>query len=217
MKDRSNKAFWDEIYRSREALWSGNPNLQLVAETSDLAPGAALDAGCGEGADAIWLAERGWRVTAVDVSSVALDRARAVRVGDEVAQRIEWRQKDLLAWTPPPDTYDLVSSQFIHLTPEPRALLFRRLAASVKRGGTLLIVGHHPSDLQTTARRPPGPELLYTAAEVAALVEPDRWDIIVEDSRGRTVTDPAGQPITVHDSVFRARRRTEDARERVSV
>jgi len=199
--------FWDERYRSRSAVWSGNPNIHLVSEVADLTPGTALDVGCGEGADAIWLAERGWRVTAADISSVALERARAVVVSVDVARRIDWLQTDLVAGAPLSASYDLVSAQFMHLPSAPRELLFRRLAACVKPQGTLLIVGHHPSDLQTTASRPPLPELFYTAADVAALLEPENWDIIVEVSRERSTTDRAGQTITIHDAVLRARRR----------
>ncbi|HZZ52771.1 MAG TPA: class I SAM-dependent methyltransferase, partial [Trebonia sp.] len=106
-------AFWDARYSSAHSLWSGNPNRQLVAEAAGLAPGTALDAGAGEGADAIWLAERGWQVTAVDVSGVALGRAaeHAAKAGDEVAARIRWLREDLIEWTPPEHAYDLVTSQ----------------------------------------------------------------------------------------------------------
>ncbi|HWE60307.1 MAG TPA: class I SAM-dependent methyltransferase [Chloroflexota bacterium] len=201
--------FWDERYRSRDALWSGNPNPQLVAEAADLAPGTALDAGCGEGADAIWLAERGWRVTAVDVSTVALERgaARAREVGAEVARRINWLHQDLTAWAPAEASHDLVSAQFfLHLPKEPRASIFRALAAAVAPGGTLLIVGHHPSDLHVIPR-PPRPELFFTAPELADLLDPHRWDIIVSASRGRSATHPDGRTVTIHDAVLRAQRR----------
>jgi len=207
VKVESDGKFWDELYRSRSAVWSGNPNIQLVSEVADLTPGTALDVGCGEGADAIWLAERGWRVTAADISSVALERARAAMVSVDVARRIDWLHTDLVAGAPPSASYDLVSAQFMQLPREPRELLFRRLAASVKPQGTLLVVGHHPSDLQTTASRPPLPELFYTAADVAALLEPNNWDIIVEASRERSTTDRAGRTIAIHDTVLRARRR----------
>jgi SAM-dependent methyltransferase len=195
------------MYRRHGAVWSGDPNPQLVNEVSDLTPGTALDVGCGEGADAMWLAQRGWRVTAVDISSVALERARAVEVRADVARRIDWLHADLIAGAPPAASYDLVSAQFMQLPPAPREVLFRRLAAAVNPHGTLLIVGHHPSDLQTTARRPPLPELFYTAADVAALLEPDEWEIVVEAARARSTTDPAGHTIRIHDAVLRARRR----------
>ena len=205
MKNEFDAEFWDKRYRAQSAVWSGNPNIHLVNEVSGLAPGTALDVGCGEGADAIWLAERGWHVTAADISSVALERARALEVSLEVARRIDWLHTDLAA-SAPPSSYDLVSAQFMHLPRTPRELLFRRLAASVKPKGTLLVVGHHPSDLATTASRPPLPELFYTADDVAALLEPTTWEIIVNASRERSTTDPAGRTITIHDAVLRARR-----------
>jgi SAM-dependent methyltransferase len=211
MKDAGNdfKAIWDERYRSRSALWSGNPNPHLVGEASGLTPGTALDAGCGEGADAIWLAERGWHVTAVDFSSVALERgaAQAAERGADVSRRIDWLQLDLTEWIPAEASYDLVSAQFLHLPKQPRESLFRRLAASVAPGGTLLIVGHHPSDLQTTIPRPPMPELLFTAPEVAALLDPHGWDIVASEARPRTAVDPSGRTTTIHDAALRARRR----------
>jgi len=204
------EAFWNERYRSRDALWSGNPNPQLVAEAADLVPGTALDVGCGEGADAIWLAERGWRVTAVDFSVVALERgaAQAAERGAAVARRIDWRHEDLTAWVPAEASYDLVSAQFfLHLPKEPREAIFRVLAASVAPGGSLLIVGHHPSDLQTTIPRPPLPELFFTASDVAALLDTHGWDIAVNAARERGATDPQGRTVTIHDAVLRARRR----------
>jgi len=203
------EAFWDERYRSTSAVWSGKPNPQLVAEVGNLAPGAALDVGCGEGADAIWLAERGWAVTAVDHSRVALERgkAHAQEPGIDVAQRIQWLHADLAQWLPAEGTYDLVSAQFMHLPRQPRDGLFRRLAKSVSPGGTLLIVGHHPTDAQTTAARPPVPELFFTADDVAAPLDPNDWDIIVSEARPRTTLDLEGRTVTIHDTVLRAQRR----------
>src|SRR5271156_3651157 len=126
MHDDSGERFWDERYRSQSAVWSGEPNGCLVDEASALTPGTALDAGCGEGADAIWLAERGWRVTAADISSVALERARSIETPADVAKRIEWLHRDLVK-SAPPGSYDLVSSQFMQLAAAPRATLFRIL------------------------------------------------------------------------------------------
>ena len=206
-----NAEFWDDRYRSSTHLWSSNPNQQLLREAADLAPGHALDVGCGEGADAIWLAERGWRVTAVDFSTVALKRgaSRAIEVGADVAGRIEWRAEDLVAWTPPEESFDLVSSQFMHLPKDQRELLFARLAASVAPGGCLLLVGHHPSDLQTRARRPPMPELFYSASDLAGALDPGGWEIIVSAAREGTSTDPEGRAVTIHDTVLRAQKRMQ--------
>jgi SAM-dependent methyltransferase len=205
--DRFSEAVWDQRYAERGALWSGQPNPQLVAEADRLPAGTALDAGCGEGADAIWLAERGWQVTAVDISTVALRRgaAHAAELGAELAGRITWQQQDLLTWGPP-QRYDLVSAQFMQLPSERRAAFFARLGAGVAPGGTLLIVGHSPTDLNTTVPRPPLPELFFTATEVAATFDPSVWTIVVGEARPRQAHDPDGQPVTVHDEVIAARR-----------
>lgn len=208
MNDDFGAAYWNERYRAHGPVWSGDPNDQLVSEAADLTPGAALDAGCGEGADAIWLAERGWRVTAVDVSDVALERgaAAAAQRGDGVARRIAWLHENLTGWTPQASSYDLVSVQYMHVPRTARDAMFRRLGAAVAPGGTLLVVGHHPSDLQTGVRRPRMPELLYTAEDVVALLDPNDWKIVVSTARARSATDTAGGAATVHDTVVRARR-----------
>ena len=201
-------AFWDARYSSAHSLWSGNPNRQLVAEAEGLEPGTALDAGAGEGADTIWLAERGWQVTAVDISGVALGRAaeHAAKAGDEVAARIRWQREDLREWIPPERAFDLVTSQYLHLPGTLRSTLLARLAAAVRDGGTLLIVGHHPMDLETTLQRPNHPELMFTGDELAGDLGEDGWEIVTNVAAERQATDPDGQPVTAHDTVFRARR-----------
>ena len=206
--DQFSESFWDERYRSSSAIWSGNPNAQLVAEAASLQPGNALDAGCGEGADAVWLAGQGWRVTAVDISTVALERgaAHASEVGRDVAERITWHQADLLSWEPRPQTYDLVSAQFMQLPAIQRDSLVGRLAAGVAKGGTLLVVGHSPDDLHTRAARPPMPERFFTALEIGSVLDPTLWRVMVSDARPREVLDRDGQRVTVHDEVLTARR-----------
>ena len=124
-----------------------------------------------------------------------------------MAQRIDWLHADLADWRPGATTYDLVSAQFIHLPKDSREALFPRLAASVSPGGTLLIVGHHPSDLQTTVPRPPLPGLFWTASDIAAMLDPDEWAIIVSEARPRSTLDPDGRTVTIHDAVLRAQRR----------
>jgi 2-polyprenyl-3-methyl-5-hydroxy-6-metoxy-1,4-benzoquinol methylase len=195
------KPFWDERYRSSTRLWSGNPNRHLVAQAADLPPGTALDVGCGEGADAIWLAQRGWQVTAIDVSDVALDRAREHAAAAAVGDRITFGQIDMRT-SQPAETFDLVSLQYMHLPVQN----YRRFAALVRPGGLLIVAAHHPSDLQTTMSRPPIPELFFTAEELAAQLEPDEWQILLTTAAPHQTTDPEGRDVTVHDTVFKAKR-----------
>ena len=198
--------WWDERYRSAPARWSGRPNAVLVAEVIDASPGTALDAGAGEGGDALWLAERGWRVDAVDLSSVALDRGAAEAERRGLAERIRWRQADLVDWTPDA-TYDLVTTSFLHLPEGMRRPLYARLAAAVAPGGRLLITQHDPSDAAVVPR-PERPDLYATAAELAVDLDPAAWEVVVAEARPRTATHPDdGREVTVHDAVLHARRR----------
>jgi SAM-dependent methyltransferase len=201
--------FWDDFYQSAEKIWSGQPNPQLVAQTADLTPGTALDAGSGEGGDAIWLASQGWTVTAVDVSAVVLERAaaNAAAHGAVIADRITWRHEDLYATGPRQQGFDLVSAQFIHFRSPGLESMHRRLAAAVRPGGTLLVVTHHPDDLRANVGRSGRAETLPSAGELAAVLDPGSWDILVAAAIGRPATDLDGQPVTVKDTVLRAVRR----------
>ncbi|GGM40862.1 class I SAM-dependent methyltransferase [Dactylosporangium sucinum] len=197
--------YWEQRYRSRGALWSGRPNAHLVSDVAGLEPGAALDVGCGEGADAIWLARRGWRVTGADISPTALERAaeHARAAGVEAT----WVRADVLSWVPEPGRYDLVTAGFVHVPAGLREPLFARLAEAVAPGGTLLIAGHHPSDVGVVPR-PDVPELFFTADELAAALDPGAWEVQAADARPRTVAHPEhGGEVTIHDAVLRARRR----------
>lgn len=189
---------WDERYSSSERIWSGRPNPQLVAEATGLPPGRALDVGCGEGGDAIWLAEQGWHVVGVDVSQVALDRAASH--APELAGRITWQQADLVHEPPEPDSFDLVTAHYMHLPPGPRARMFAGLVAAVRSGGTLLLVGHDAREVHVGPGRHQGPEVYFTAEELTGLLGDD-WQVEVSEMRTRPAGDPHG-----HDLVFRARR-----------
>ncbi|HEU4667050.1 MAG TPA: class I SAM-dependent methyltransferase [Arthrobacter sp.] len=218
---RSAAEVWDELYRSKPRIWSGKPNHQLVREAAGLRPGKALDLGCGEGADAIWLAQQGWTVTAVDVSAVALERARShekaaldresVHAGEgAIASRITWQQADLERWQPE-GAFDLVTSQFLHADNGAWKGPLRTAASGVKPGGTLLIVGHHPDRLPPWRDGDAPRDRFYTGDELVQELGLDgpEWQLEVQTSRERPVTGPDGQHATIADIVLRATRLPE--------
>lgn len=195
-------AEWDERYAGADRVWSGDPNGALVAEVAHLAPGRALDVGCGEGADAVWLARRGWAVTALDVSAVALARAEAAAraAGAEVA----WVHSGLVGAPLPPGGFDLVSAQYPALLRTPGADAERALLAAVAPGGTLLVVHHEPDAARAAAH---GFDLsLYVGPEQVREALDDAWSVDVDERRERHVTAGAGAGHT-HDLVLRATRR----------
>lgn len=179
------------------------PNAHLPAEVGDLRPGRALDAGCGHGSDALWLAARGWRVTAVDFAPTALAaaRARAAAMGPDVAERIDWVEADLEAWTPPRDAYELVVCLYVHVTGSV-AELVQRMAAGVALGGTLFLVGHHPIDPATGAATAAAGQVQVAVEGAVAALDPERWELVVAADRPRPI---AGTGV---DAVIRARRRS---------
>jgi SAM-dependent methyltransferase len=197
-------AEWDARYGASERVWSGEPNGALVAETSDLDPGRALDVGCGEGADAVWLARRGWRVTALDVSPVALERAAAHARAAGV--EVTWVHAGLVEAGLPPAAFDLVSAQYPVLRKTPDAAAERTLADLVAPGGTLLVV-HHALQHDPEHRHDGGfdPGLYALPADVAAVLGP-QWHIEVDERRPRSVSGGGGAHHH-HDLVLRARRR----------
>ena len=193
---------WDERYASRrEGLWSGKANGVLVAELAESPPGRALDVGCGEGADALWLARAGWQVTGVDVSEVALERAAA---GARAAGlTVEWVLADIAR--SPPGTYDLVSVLYPALRHSPGDEAIRALLAAVAPAGTLLVVGHWPLDPDHARAR--GFEIAdyVQPADVRARLDDERWEVEVDEIRPRVDPVREGSPHT-HDEVLRARR-----------
>jgi SAM-dependent methyltransferase len=205
---RWDAAFWDDRYGSSEALWSGHVNAVVRDEAAGLPPGRALDVGCGEGGDALWLARQGWDVLGVDISRVALGRAASRARDTGLDARTTWEHHDLLEWTPPARAYDLVSAAFLHLATDERRRVYAGLAEAVAQGGTLLLAGHHPSDLGVVPR-PPHPELFFTANELVESLQSGSgsWDIVTAEARPRPGHHPDGHPVTLHDTVLCARRR----------
>ncbi len=201
--DPSTPEFWDARYGESDRLWSGEPNPQLVAEIAEVEAGTAVDIGCGEGADAIWLARRGWRVTGADISSVALERARAH--GDQAGVEVEWVQTDLLAWQAPADGFDLVNVQFFQLAEPERTVALRRFAAAVAPGGLLLVVAHHPVHAETGVPGPPA-DRLYTPEDVTALFAAPEWETVTAETRTRTAAGHHSGTTEFTDSVVLLRR-----------
>ena len=201
------RAWWEERYRTAQHLWSGRANDFLVEEAADLPPGRALDAGAGEGGDALWLAERGWRVTAGDLAATALERGAQAAEERGLGDRMEWRQADLAEEPPEAGAYDLVTSAFLHPPADVREKVIAGLAAAVAPGGTLLVVNHDPSDLALGIRQDARPEYFASAEQLAALLDPAEWEIQVAEARQRDARGHEGGVHHVADAVLRARRR----------
>ncbi|WP_395107121.1 class I SAM-dependent methyltransferase [Actinomadura sp. SCN-SB] len=211
--ERAPERFWDEFYGKSRRVWSGRPNPTLVRETAHLEPGTALDVGCGEGADAIWLAGRGWRVTGVDISAVALRRAAGHAAGAGVGDRVEWRRHDL-SRSFPPGSFDLVTVHFLHSPADlPVDGVLRSSAAAVAPGGTLLVAGHAAFIAWEGEQdgdgghhrgvRFPTPEEMLRSFEL----EEGRWRVEVNETAHHELTTPDGRRGTRADHVLRLRRR----------
>jgi SAM-dependent methyltransferase len=194
---------WDKRYTEREQLWSGRPNGALVTEVAGLEPGRALDVGCGEGADAIWLARGGWTVTALDVSGVALRRAAGHARDSGVT--IGWVHAGLAEAQLPPASFDLVSAQYPALPRTPGGAAERALLAAVAPGGVLLLVHH--AGMETMPVRDTGfdPADYVWPSMVAALLDDD-WAVEVDERRPRPAPEGGAGAHHTEDVVLRARR-----------
>lgn len=207
MSDHSGDAFstWEEHYGAKPQVWSGKVNTRLAAIAPELRGTRALDLGCGEGGDAIWLAEHGWTVVAVDVSTTALDRGRAAARERGVADRIDFQQHDLDSGFPAGE-FDLVSAQYLHSPVEKdRPAILRRAAAAVAPGGTLLIVDHAAAPPWATRMHD---HVFPTAEAVLAGLDLDAggWARVEVGTVERVVKGPDGQQASLPDNVIRVRR-----------
>jgi SAM-dependent methyltransferase len=198
---------WHQAHRNRPAATDGRtPHPYLARETSSLAPGMALDAGCGVGAEAIWLASHGWHVTAADIASEALARAAERAANSEVSERVQWVEADLTVWDPGM-RFDLVTTHYAHPV-MPQLAFYDRISQWAAPGGTLLIVGHlHTPGAAGHGHHPPA-EASVTLADITAGLDSARWEIATAEEHLRTVTGPGGRAIPLHDVVVRATRRS---------
>lgn len=176
------QSFWEGRWSQALAEHKGElraPSAHLTEVFAAVPPGVALDAGCGHGAESIWLAGHGWEVTGVDFSPTALEAARstAESLGREIAGRISLIEGDLGVWAPESEHYDLVVSLYVHVAGSIEEFV-TRMASAVKPGGTLFLIGHHPLDQnQVTAQ-----------AAIDALAD-DPWEIYLAEDRERATGD----------------------------
>jgi 2-polyprenyl-3-methyl-5-hydroxy-6-metoxy-1,4-benzoquinol methylase len=206
VKPTYDQGFWEQLWEKTlrehaEKVAQRPPNAHLVGEVGGLRPGLALDAGCGHGADALWLAVHGWQVTAVDFSASALahGRSMAEAIGAEVSERIQWVEGDLASWTPQPGRFDLVVCLYVHVTGSVDEMV-RRMAEGVAVGGTLFMVGHRPIDPATGAATAAAGQVQVAVESAVAPLDPRRWELVVAEERPRAV---AGTGV---DAVICARR-----------
>jgi SAM-dependent methyltransferase len=201
MSHEFDKGYWQQHWNDTHPAGGMPPHPALDTELSGHGPGTALDAGAGEGAEAAWLASRGWNVTAVDISSEALRRAS--ERFSTVASSVTWVEADLTVWQPP-RPFDLVTTFYAHPT-IPQLAFYERISRWVAPSGTLLIVGHHHA--HGHAERHGHPQSAVTGPElIRELLDPAAWQVETAEVRERSVATPAGHATTLHDVVFRARR-----------
>jgi 2-polyprenyl-3-methyl-5-hydroxy-6-metoxy-1,4-benzoquinol methylase len=199
--------FWERLWSKTlrehaDKVARRPPNTHLMAEAANLPPGRALDAGCGHGADTLWLAAHGWKVTAVDFSAAALahGRSMAQAAGADVAARIDWIESDLATWAVEPEHYDLVVCLYVHVDGSVKDMV-KRMANGVAPGGTLLLVGHRPIDPNTGAATAAANQVQVSIEDASAALDSTEWELVVAEERPRAV---AGTGV---DAVIRAHRR----------
>lgn len=189
---------WNRRYGRAELVWSAEPNVFVADQTGHLAPGRALDLACGEGRNAVWLAERGWQVVGADFSPAALDTAR--RVADEAGVTVTWVEADATTWAPPGE-FDLVVLCYLQLTHDRMAAALDRVVPALAPGGTLLVIGHDRRNLDEGVGGPSDPDVLLDPEQVTAMVP----DLLVE--RAETVRRHVeGEDRPALDTLVRARR-----------
>ena len=187
---------WDERYRATDRLWSAEPNVFVADRLGDMRPGRGLDLASGEGRNAIWLAEQGWEMTAVDFSEAAIERGR------ETSPEVTWVVADIRDWEPG-ELFDLVVIAYLHLSLHDFEPLIRRAATWLAPGGELFMVGHDRSNIEHGVGGPQVPEVLWDLAEVVPWL--DGLDILEAEIVEREVVGETGTRVA-YDALVRARR-----------
>jgi SAM-dependent methyltransferase len=170
---------WDERYAASELVWSATPNQFVEAELADLRPGRALDLAAGEGRNALWLADRGWHVTAVDFSLAGLDKGRTLQERHEHGRDldIDWVHADVLSWECGPVPYDLALLAYLQLTADERRTAVRRAFGALRPGGTFFVIAHDSTNLTEGTGGPTDPAVLFTAEDVLADLDGERFEV----------------------------------------
>jgi len=192
---------WDRRYAGRALLWTSQANRFLVQEVDGLAPGRALDLACGEGRNAVWLAERGWEVTGVDFSEVGLKKARDL--ADARGVHGEWIAADLLDYQPEPEGFQLVIVFYLQVPASERTPILRTAADAVAPAGRFLLVGHDSANIAKGHGGPQDPAVLYTAEDVGRDLEGTALRIERAERVERPVQTPEGERIAL-DALVRA-------------
>jgi SAM-dependent methyltransferase len=199
---------WNQRYADAELVWSAEANRFLVEAVTALPPGRALDLGAGEGRNAIWLAERGWHVTAVDFSDIGLQKAR--RLAEARGVEVDWIEANLRSYQPERAAFDLVVLVYIHLPGDERRAVVRRAADAVAAGGTLLVIGHDRTNLQEGYGGPQDPTILFSPDDVTDdLAGIDELRVMRADRVMRPVMTADGERNAI-DALVRAERRSAD-------
>jgi SAM-dependent methyltransferase len=193
---------WDRRYETKELVWTAEPNRFLVSEVAGLTPGSALDLAAGEGRNAVWLAEQGWQVTAVDFSAVGLAKAGELAAARGVG--ITTVCADATDYVPP-EQFDLVVVFYLQLAAEPRREAYLRAADAVAPGGTLVIVGHDSTNLADGYGGPQEPAVLFSPDDVLADIAPAGLTVERAERVERPVDTPDGPRVAI-DALVRARR-----------
>lgn len=166
----SNREMWNERYKTKELVWSADANQFVKAETSHLQPGRALDLAAGECRNAIWLAEQGWQIQAIDFSDVAIDKGRQLATARGIAHQINFEVADLCEYEPPANYYDLVLISYLHLPKAELNAILNKAANAVKPNGTFLLIAHDSSNLKSGYGGPQNPDILYSFNEVTPIL-----------------------------------------------